>query len=53
MGKGKMKRKKKKGKIYGAFFFYNPGYHLVIISISPVLLGQLLLIKKAKISAIL
>lgn len=50
---GKRKRKRKKGKIYSAFLFHNPGYHLVIILISPVILGQLLLAKIAKISAIL
>lgn len=51
--KGNGKRKRKKGKIYSAFLFHNPGYHLVIILISPVILGQLLLAKIAKISAIL
>lgn len=52
--KGKRKQgKRKEGKIYSALFFYSPGYNLVIISVSPVLFGQLLLTRKAEISAIL
>lgn len=37
-GKKRKRKENEKGKIYSAFLFHHPGYHLVRISISPVLL---------------